>query len=259
VASWPARGGLVALGLGLVGLGILLLGTLPRGAAAPSSSPAAGASQAALIRTGSMLYDQHCTSCHGIGGLGTNQGPPLLGVGAAAVDFYLSTGRMPLADATMQPVRERPAFTPPEIDALVAYITSLYPGGPPIPPANPAAGDEAYGGVLFRRNCAPCHSSAASGDAVGGGAVAPALTQATATQIEEAARVGPGVMPRFDEHALSQHDLDSIARYVISMRVDKNPGGLDLQHVGPVLEGLVGWIVGLGVILVAIRWIGTTV
>jgi ubiquinol-cytochrome c reductase cytochrome c subunit len=223
---------------------------VPAGASLP-------ASRVPQIALGRAEYDRHCTSCHGLGGHGTSQGPPLLGAGAAAVDFYLSTGRMPLAVAGQQPMRQAPVFSRGQIDALVAYVTSLYPDGPPVPRANPAAGDLVRGGRLFTENCAPCHGAAAAGDAVGAGAVAPSLWASTPTEIEEAVRVGPGVMPRFGPDELSQRDLDSIARYLLSLRTRPSPGGLSLGYTGPVAEGFVAWIAGLGLIVLAIRWIGT--
>src|SRR5687768_15439044 len=47
---------------------------------------------------GKALFDQSCISCHGRNAQGVqDRGPSLIGVGAAAVEFQVSTGRMPLA------------------------------------------------------------------------------------------------------------------------------------------------------------------
>ena len=48
---------------------------------------------------GRDLFLTSCASCHGAEGAGTDLGPSLEDAGAAAADFQLSTGRMPLADA----------------------------------------------------------------------------------------------------------------------------------------------------------------
>ena len=48
---------------------------------------------------GRELYLTSCVSCHGVGGVGTADGPSLAAAGEASADFYLRTGRMPLAPA----------------------------------------------------------------------------------------------------------------------------------------------------------------
>ena len=58
--------------------------------------------------------------------------------------------------------------------------------------------------------------------------------------------MGPGVMPRFSERTLSEHDVNSIAAYLVWVRDNGNEGGLQLGRVGAVAEGLVAAVVGLG-------------
>jgi ubiquinol-cytochrome c reductase cytochrome c subunit len=206
---------------------------------------------------GSPLYVASCATCHGTRAQGTGDGPPLIGVGAASLDFMLSTGRMPLNQPNQQPIRQQPAFTGAQIRAIVAYVTAIAPGGPAIPTVDPALGDLARGHELFLSNCAACHGAGAEGDSVGGGEVAPALGQATATQIGEAIRIAPGVMPRFDARTLSTQDVDSIARYLLYLRAQRDPGGLNLGRVGPVMEGFVATVLGLGLLVLVIRYAGT--
>nr|BFE88629.1 hypothetical protein GCM10020093_112300 [Planobispora longispora] len=56
------------------------------------------------------LFQQSCASCHGLSAEGIEgRGPTLVGVGAAAVDFQVSSGRMPLATLTAQAPRKKPA------------------------------------------------------------------------------------------------------------------------------------------------------
>ena len=210
-----------------------------------------------FVSRGADLYAAGCASCHGTGGEGTAVGPPLIGVGPAGVDFMLSTGRMPIADPGQGPSRAPPAYTPEEIEAIVAYVTSLGPGGPAIPAVSPAGGSLSRGRELYTGNCLACHGAGAQGASVGGGQVAPPLDEATAVQIAEAIRFGPGAMPRFGEQQVSQRELNDLVRYVQSLRRTRDPGGLGLGHVGPVLEGLIAWLVGLGLLVVAIRFTGT--
>lgn len=171
----------------------------------------------------------------------------------------LSTGRMPMADPGAQPVRAPAAFTPGQIAAIVDHVTSLAPGGPPIPDVDPDAGDLARGRAVYVANCLACHGAAGQGASVGGGAVAPPLAPATATEVAEALRIGPGAMPPFAPELVAQEDLDSVVRYVVSLRRGQNPGGWSLGHVGPVVEGFVGVVLGLGLLVLAIRFTGTNV
>ncbi len=138
----------------------------------------------------------------------TAWGPSLLGVGAQAADFELSTGRMPLAVASAEPVRSKPAFSDAEMRSLVAYIGSL--GGPGIPQADPAKGSVVAGRELFASNCASCHQITGSGGVVPGASV-PSLQSATPTQIAEAVRMGPYLMPRFSAGELTPRQVDGIA------------------------------------------------
>jgi ubiquinol-cytochrome c reductase cytochrome c subunit len=210
---------------------------------------------AATATRGRELYLESCASCHGQHGEGSGRGPSLVGVGAASADFYLSTGRMPLAEGQRQPSRARPAFGQADIAALVAYVASLG-GGPPIPDVQPAAGALTDGERLYQDNCAACHSATATGGALTSGQVAPSLRSATPLQVAEAIRVGPGVMPRFDPAAVDERQVDSIARYVGYLQRGGNRGGQSLGRVGPVAEGLVAWLLGLGVLVLVARRLG---
>jgi ubiquinol-cytochrome c reductase cytochrome c subunit len=209
------------------------------------------------VARGMELFVAGCASCHGVMGEGTDQGPRLIGVGPAAVNFMLSTGRMPLADPDEQPVRNAPAYSPDEIEAIVAYVASLGPGGPEIPVVMPGEGDLAQGHEIYSANCLACHGASAQGASVGGGAVAPSLHEATPTELAEAPRIGPGVMPLFDERFIPEAEMNSLVRYILWLRGGRDRGGLGLGHVGPVLEGLVAWVVGLGLLVLVVRAIGT--
>jgi ubiquinol-cytochrome c reductase cytochrome c subunit len=167
--------------------------------------------------------------------------PSLHGVGARAADFYLRTGYMPLQHVGLQPRRSRVLFTEAQIAALTAYVASLG-GGPPVPQPHPERGNLSQGEALFADHCAGCHQIVAEGGYVTG-AIPPPLEDATATQIAEAVRIGPYVMPKFSRKAISPHELDSIIAYVDYAKHPDDSGGWAIGHIGPVPEGLVTWFI----------------
>lgn len=223
------------------------------------------------------LYLRDCAVCHGADGRGTNRGPTLVGVGRASIDYYLSTGRMPLVaagrltqpgtpvaplpdrqlgDPEQTPRRRRPAYSAEVVRRLVDYTAELAGGtGPDIPRVHPRGADVAQGGEMFRLQCAACHAWAGDGGALLG-REAPRLQPATSTQVAEAVRVGPGQMPAFGTAALSARQLDEVVAYVRYLDDPRDRGGNPLWHLGPVAEGAIGWVLGLGALLAAIRWIG---
>lgn len=219
---------------------------LPASAATPSADD---------VEEGRVLFENSCSSCHGIGGTGTELGPSVVGSGAAGTHFMLSTGRMPLDDPNHQPVRKPPAFDPEEIAVISDYVASLGPG-PAIPEVDLDRGDLAEGQQLYSENCAACHSSAGAGGAVGAGLEAPQLHRSNPVELVEAMRIGPGTMPVFDERTLTPEEADSIARYLVYLRGQGDPGGLAMGRIGPIAEGFVVWLVGVGLLLLVCRRIG---
>ncbi|HZP73228.1 MAG TPA: c-type cytochrome [Gaiellaceae bacterium] len=222
-----------------------------------SAAPATAASP--LVTQGLHLYGRYCDSCHGMNGSGITKArtigagpgreqsqqqavaPSLRGVGARAADFYLRTGYMPLPHLGLQPRRSRVLFSEGQIKALVAYVASLG-HGPPIPQPHPQQGNLSQGQALFADHCAGCHQIAAEGGYVTG-AIPPPLEDATATQIAEAVRIGPYVMPRFSRKAISPHELNSLVAYVEYAKHPDDAGGWAIGHIGPVPEGLVTWFI----------------
>lgn len=210
--------------------------------------------QTSQVSHGRALYVESCSSCHGLDARGVKGlGPSLHGVGARASDFYLSTGRMPLDQPQDQPLRKAPAFPRSDIDALNAYVGSL--GGPPIPRADPARGSIGEGFQEFTERCAGCHQIVGQGGMVTGARV-PALQHATPTEIAEAVRIGPYLMPKFGEANLDQHGVDSLARYIQTTHAPDDAGGWGIGHLGPIPEGFVAWLLGLAALILAIRVIG---
>jgi ubiquinol-cytochrome c reductase cytochrome c subunit len=223
--------------------------------AAPQFLPAPATAQTAqtgvVQNDAATLYLQNCASCHGPQGQGTSAGPTLVGVGAAAADFYLSTGRMPLGAPGQQPIRQAPKFDDAQIQALVAYVAS-FGRGPDIPQVT-AGGDVHRGFELYNANCAACHAATGAGNAVGGGFFAVGLGKATDEQIAEAMIVGPGVMPRF---SMNDTDRDALIAYIEYLRTAPTPGGAPIGGIGPVAEGFVAVVIGLSMLVLVAVFVG---
>lgn len=253
----------------LAGLVVLLLGLVVMGGLYSAFRPAAadtGATDTALISQGRKLFVVSCSSCHGLNGEGvlskrnTNFGPSLIGVGAAAADFQVSTGRMPVARPGTQAEARTPIFTPQEVAALSAYVASLGPG-----PAIPSVQDYgtagltdqqiSQGGQFFRTNCTACHNFAGSGGALPNGRYAPSLLGVDPRIVYEAMITGPQSMPIFSDGVLKPQEKREIIGYLQTLDAQPGYGGNKLGSLGPVTEGLWGWGIGIGVLVLATVWI----
>ena len=225
-----------------------------------SASAAAAPGDDQAIESGRELFVVGCSGCHGLDGTGLRAadgsvlGPSLTESGEAGAYFYLSTGRMPLSNPTKQPVRKDPVYTATQIADLVAFVGSLG-DGPAIPQVTPAVGDLAAGGEIYRGQCAACHSATGAGGALSYGRAAPSLSEATPAQVAAAVRIGPDQMPAFGDDAISADELNSLARYVEYLHHPDNRGGVDLGGLGPVPEGLLIWMVGVGGLITLCVWI----
>lgn len=215
--------------------------------------------QSLTIEEGKKLYAVGCASCHGTGGQGTTDGPSLVGVGAAAVDFQVGTGRMPAQQPGAQVPKKKVIYTQAEIDQLAAYISSLG-AGPAIPTKNeysPDGADIAKGGELFRTNCAQCHNFTGKGGALTHGKFAPSLEGVDPKHIYEAMQTGPQNMPSFPDTTLSEQNKKDIIAYLDAVNGEdtESPGGLELGGLGPVSEGLFAWVFGLGALIAVAVWL----
>jgi ubiquinol-cytochrome c reductase cytochrome c subunit len=242
----------------LVFLGLLVTGLLYAAVAPGQASAAASTSQDVLA--GRSLFRANCTTCHGLNAEGRSNAPSLIGVGAAAVDFQVGTGRMPLAATGPQAPRVSDVkYTDQQIKQLAAYVASLAPG-PSIPTAadtDPAQGNPATGAAIFRTNCAMCHNFAGKGGALTYGKYAPSLDGSSPEHIYEAMVSGPQSMPVFNDNTISPQNKRDVIAYLTTIQKIPSPGGLDLGSIGPVGEGLVGWLIGLGLLVGCAVWLGS--
>ena len=238
-------------------LALLLTGGLYAVLAPTSAGAAPVKADATDIATGEKLFQANCATCHGPSAAGTASGPSLVGVGAAAVDFQVGTGRMP-AQMSGPQIQEKPVqFTQDQINQLAAYVASLG-DGPAIPTAemvDPSLGNSANGMAIFRTNCAMCHNAVGAGGALSQGKFAPKLWDTTPTHMYEAMLTGPQSMPVFNDANITPENKRNIIAY-LDFQQDGSPGGLKLGSIGPVAEGFWGWLVGLGLIIASTIYVG---
>jgi ubiquinol-cytochrome c reductase cytochrome c subunit len=217
---------------------------------------------------GKTLFSRDCAWCHGAGALGTERGPNLVSGtnGPALTDFVLRTGRMPLDDPQERMVHKEPAYSEPEISEIVDYVRSFNPPGPDIPEVDETIGATPGGAELYLDNCGACHAPTGVGAAITSGnsdqpfppsIAAPSLLHSTRLEVAEAIRTGPGTMPVFGTGTLSDEEMNEVVGYVDYLRHPDDEGGAPIGRIGPVAEGAVGWIIGIGALLLLIRWMGT--
>lgn len=211
------------------------------------------------VDQGKRLFLANCSTCHGSNGQGTPTGPALAGVGAAAVDFQVGTGRMPLAAPSVQAKRTAPIkFNQTQIDQLAAYVATLGPG-PGVPDAKYASGqggDIAKGGEIFRVNCAMCHNYAGSGGALTRGKYAPPLKDIEGKHIYEAMLSGPQSMPVFNDTNLDPAGKRDVISYLHYLDENNNMGGHSLGSFGPVGDGFFLFGIGIPIMIGAAVWLG---
>lgn len=239
---------------------LLLVGLLATGGSYALFTASASAETAAqidqLVDEGEKLFQANCASCHGLGARGTDAGPNLYGVGAAAVDFQVGTGRMPAAASGPQAEQKPVQFTDEQVAALAAYVATLGPGpGIPADKYLTGEGDLANGAELFRTNCAMCHNVAGAGGALTEGKFAPGLRDVKAVHVYEAMVTGPQNMPVFNDLNITPQDKADIISYLQFLDENPSPGGIDLGGIGPVSEGLFVWIFALGSIVAITVWL----
>ena len=216
--------------------------------------------RSASIEEGKQIFLKGCSSCHGLNAEGASIAPSLIGVGAASVDFQVGTGRMPMADMSTQAMRKPRVYNEEETAALAAYVASLAPG-PAIPDESELNyerdGNSAEGGELFRNNCAMCHNFAGQGGALSQGKYAPTLMGVEPKHIYEAMVTGPQSMPVFSDKTITPEEKLSMIKWIKSAEAEPNLGGATMGRIGPVSEGLLAWVLGLGLLIGIAVWLTT--
>jgi ubiquinol-cytochrome c reductase cytochrome c subunit len=242
----------------VLALALAFAGTLFAAFLSPTSASAdSGTSSSQAIENGKALYITSCDSCHGINGEGSSYGPSLVGSGAAAVDFQVSTGRMPAQQPGAQIQKKAVLYTQEQVDELAAYVATLG-GGPAIPDSSQYQVDDnlvQLGGVLFRTTCSACHNITGQGGVLTDGKYAPALTQTDPKAIYEAMLTGPQNMPNFPDTVITPLEKQAIVSYIVTIRNETNYGGTGLGRLGPTSEGLFIWTFGLIALLLFAVWI----
>ncbi|WP_221583973.1 c-type cytochrome [Microbacterium sp. G2-8] len=242
----------------LIGIGLLMTGGLYAGASAAvaSTDETSSASAHANVEDGEKLFQANCATCHGLNLEGTETGPSLFGVGALAVEFQVSTGRMPMQMQGPQADQKPVQFTDTQIQSMAQYVQSVAPG-PDFPSERvlDGEGDVSRGAELFRINCAMCHNVAAAGGALTEGKFAPDIQDTSALHMYAAMVTGPQNMPVFSDMNLTEEDKRDIISALVYQQEAQAPGGFTLGSLGPVSEGLFIWIFGIGGLIAAAVWI----
>jgi ubiquinol-cytochrome c reductase cytochrome c subunit len=267
----PGAGVLLLLAVGLALAGC----STPGDKVAPFRPPAyyeddqARPAEAHGVALGQQLYQRDCGFCHGNQGQGTERAPDLrTGTnGPALTDFMLRTGRMPVDQPVSEALAGEAKYSDRETAAVVAYLTrQVRAKGPAIPRLDVAAGRLPRGQQLYQEHCGACHALTGIGGAMLAkkqhqtgteGVTIPDFKHSSPLEIAEAVRTGPGTMPVFGVRAIDDDELNALVRYVTYLRKPDDHGGASIGHVGPVSEGAAGWIVGLGLLVLFCRWIGT--
>ncbi len=212
------------------------------------------------VEEGKALFNVTCSSCHGLNGEGTTQGPSLIGVGTASVNFQVATGRMPAARPEAQIPARTPLYSDEQVDALAAYI-STWGAGVDMPtesqytPEGLSEEDIARGGALFRANCSACHGIVGGGGALPDGKYAPSLLETANIHVWQAMRTGPQQMPVFSKDVITDSDAREIIGYLNKAHAQPTFGGLGMGENGPVSEGFWVFILGIGGIALVATWI----
>ena len=242
----------------LLAIALVLTGGLYAVATASNQAQADTAAYTSQdIEQGEKLFSANCATCHGTEAAGTDAGPSLIGVGAAAVDFQIGTGRMPLEMQGVQAQVKPGQFNDEQIKQLAAYVASLG-AGPRVPDdedVDVSKGDAANGAKVFLANCAMCHNAAGAGGALTRGKWAPTLMGVSEKHIWEAMETGPQNMPVFNDANITPEEKRDVITYLKSLETNTTPGGFALGSLGPVSEGLFIWTIGLGIVIAFTVWL----
>ncbi|QYJ04702.1 c-type cytochrome [Nocardioides panacisoli] len=257
----------------LAGILVLVIGLLLTGGLYSVFAPAQAdstQSQEELVEEGRQLFLVGCAFCHGPNGEGVltqggdQYGPALTDVGAAAVDFQVETGRMPMAAPGAQAPRKEVVYSEEETAALAAYVASLG-TGPAIPDeelySTDGLGEEereelvTRGSQIFLANCTACHNFEGSGGAMPRGGYAPKIRGVEPKHIYEAMLTGPQSMDTFSDGNIPPEDKKAVIAYLEELEGQPSYGGFTFGGLGPVSDGIVAWVAGIGGLVGFAVWI----
>lgn len=180
----------------------------------------------ANAQTGRALFMQKgCYECHGIFGQGSISTGPALAphpIPLAAMQAYVHNpkGQMP-------PFSEK-ILSNDDIARIHAYLDSI-PANPPVADiallnggvpsrhasSNAAIGTE-RGASIFAANCAACHGQ--SGEGGVGPKLANIASRLSLDGVAARIRAPSGIMPKLYPKPLDAHDVQDVARYVMSLK-----------------------------------------
>ncbi|MDN5755326.1 MAG: cytochrome c [Micrococcaceae bacterium] len=238
-------------------MGLLITGGLYAAAGSVNEAKAATTYSASDVNEGNKLFVANCATCHGMNAEGSADGPSLVGVGAAAVDFQVGTGRMPMQMQGPQAQAKPKQFGDEETQKLAAYVASLG-AGPAVPDdeaVDTTEGNSAAGGTVFRVNCAMCHNAGAAGGALTRGKFAPGISDVSSKHIYEAMATGPQNMPVFNDSNITPEEKRDVITFLQEIDAQGSAGGASLGSLGPVSEGLLIWTGGLAIVIAFTIWL----
>jgi ubiquinol-cytochrome c reductase cytochrome c subunit len=68
---------------------------------------------------------------------------------------------------------------------------------------------------------------------------------------------GPQSMPVFSDKTITAEEKLSIIKWIKSAEAEPNLGGATMGRIGPVTEGLLAWVLGLGLLIGIAVWLTT--
>lgn len=211
-----------------------------------STSPSYSASVYQVANTateGREIFASECSGCHGSQGEGALEGPSLQSLldSQEAVSGVADIVRSGYGE--MDPFENE--LSEEQIQAVATYVVTSF----------GTTGDVSDGGTLYRLNCAGCHSASGRGGAlIYSDENAPSLLDVSTAEVAAAIRSGPSTMPAYNQGALSDQQVAAISAYVAALQSPPQPGGAEFTYHGPVSEGLIAIVVGLGSAILAALW-----
>ena len=261
-----------SLPLGLITAAAIFGFSLP--SRAPSAPPF-GRPACDEMSVAKFVYLRDCSVCHGVDAQGTAYGPSLKGVGRAAVDFYISTGRMPLV-ANARPAKS-PQGVPPPGQRVADPHAQVRRGLPRVLASAERRVGELHCVDRAGRSGRPAGRGASESRRRRAGVPASSARRVTpgrasaVRSINGRRRVctprrrprsprrcesGPGRCRCSGTRRFLPIRSSDLVGYVRYLDHPENRGGDPLWYLGPVAEGAVAIILGLGALLLCARWIG---